>query len=81
VAVVREGGSVRVYLNGTTEITGDVPAKPGTDLVLGGRADAGDTLEGKLDEVSVYRRPLSSAEIARRYALVSGSAEPIGRRH
>jgi hypothetical protein len=74
-AVVRDGGNVRVYLNGKTEMTGTLPARPGgnTDLLLGGPGDAADTLEGKLDEVSVYHRALSASEIARRHAIVTRS--------
>lgn len=72
VAVVRNGRAVRVYLNGKSEISGDVaPPEPGTHLFVGGSGDSQDTLEGKIDEVSVYRRALNSAEILRRYALVS----------
>jgi hypothetical protein len=75
VALVRDGRIVRLYLNGKTEITGDLDAQPGTDLFVGGRGDSVDTLEGKVDEVSVYRRALSPVEIMRRYALVTAAAE------
>lgn len=70
VVVARDGTAVTVTLNGQQEITGNVPQQPGSVLLLGGSGGASDTLEGRLDEVSVYRRKLSPAEILRRYALV-----------
>lgn len=73
-AVVREGGTVRVYLNGGPEITGDLSAQPGATLTLGGGGNSMDTLEGKIDEVSVYRRGLSPAEIRRHYAIAGAQS-------
>ena len=68
-ALVRDGRNVRIYLNGKLEISGEVPPATGSDLFIGGDQQAADSLEGKIDEVAVYRRALTSEEIARRYKI------------
>jgi len=72
VVLVREGGKVRVHLDGRAEpeIAGDfahtVPT--GDDTVfIGGRNDGILGFEGKLDEVAIFPRALAAAEIAALY--------------
>ncbi len=67
VALVRDGGDVRVYLNGQL----DLEAKTSTDSLaslrqcfFGGRSDNDSNWEGRLDEIAVFDRALSTAEIA-----------------
>jgi len=68
VVMVRDGGRVRVHLDGAEipeieeEFVHTVPAV-GSEVFLGGRSDGLFGLEGKLDEVAVYRRALSPGEI------------------
>jgi hypothetical protein len=65
VVLVRDGRKVAVYLNGNPEpeISGEVdvtvPAT-GARVFLGGRTDNQFNLEGKLDEVAVFKRPLTA---------------------
>ncbi len=68
VALVREAGTVRVYLDGELELEG--AAEPGSvaDTMFGGRSDHESNWEGRLDEIAVFPRALSVAEI-RRLAL------------
>lgn len=78
VALVRQGHSVTVYLNGQQEIEaradGDFP--PGFDqLFLGGRSDNDSNWEGRLDEIAFFNRALSASEIAR-LAHVKGADSP-----
>jgi hypothetical protein len=70
VVLVRDGQSVRVYLNGAsqpeieTQAAADFPA--GFDqLFVGGRGDNDSNWEGRLDEVAVFDRPLSADDVAR----------------
>jgi hypothetical protein len=72
VVLVRQGRSVAVYLNGNTtpEISGQAaPGCPANvkQLFIGGRSDNYANFEGKIDEVSIYDRPLKSDEVARHY--------------
>ena len=59
VALVHDGGQVRVYLNGQEEIAGEaastVPAGVG-QIFFGGRNDKFAGFEGKLDEAAIYNR-------------------------
>ncbi len=68
VALVREARRVSAYLDGKLELAGDAKESAGgTTLFLGGRAEEGNTLEGKIDEAAVFNRALSAAEIAAQY--------------
>ncbi len=64
--LVRDGQQVRVYLNGELEIEttleGDVPLTSDA-LFVGGRTDSQSNWEGRLDEVAVFDRVLTPAEI------------------
>ncbi len=68
VVLVREGRQITVYLNGraTPEISGEAkftcPAD--AEIFVGGRNDQFALFEGKVDEVAIYDRALSSTEIA-----------------
>ena len=71
VAIVRGGGSVKVYLDGQTkpEIAADnlpAPVKGPGWLSIGGRGTGTGTsgFEGKIDEVAIYDRALDADEIA-----------------
>lgn len=73
VVLVRNGDMVSIYLNGgnKAEIEARTPARfaAGRSAVFaGGRNDNVANLEGKIDEVAVYDRALSTEEIARHFA-------------
>ncbi|MEO2048449.1 MAG: PVC-type heme-binding CxxCH protein [Pirellulales bacterium] len=76
VVLVREGSQITVYLNGhglngheTPEISGEAkftcPAE--AEIYVGGRSDQFALFEGKVDEVSLYNRPLTAEEIAHHF--------------
>ncbi|MES2707649.1 MAG: PVC-type heme-binding CxxCH protein [Verrucomicrobiota bacterium] len=81
VVLVRDGGKVRVHLDGRTvpEIAGEfahtVP-EGGGGAFFGGRNDGMFGLEGKLDEIAVYDRALTPEEIAAHYTA-SGLTPPV----
>ncbi len=67
VVLVRDGEAVRVYLNGSLEIETTAAAgfPAGFDRVfIGGRSDRLESWEGRIDEVAIFDRPLTSAEVA-----------------
>ena len=64
--LVRDGQQVTVYLNGELEIetTLDGNVSLTSDQVfIGGRTDSQSNWEGRLDEVAVFDRVLTPAEI------------------
>jgi hypothetical protein len=64
VVLVRDGQAIAVYLDGRHELAGALPSTPiGAPLHVGGGANAEARLEGKLDEVAVFDRPLSADEV------------------
>ena len=68
VVLVRDGGTVRAYLNGQLELEAKVPANfpAGFDqCFIGGRSDNDSNWEGRLDEVAVFNRALSASEVAK----------------
>ena len=73
VALVRGPGELKVYLDGKLEIesklewTIDQPAK--LPVFIGGRSDKLFGFEGKLDEVAVFDRALSAAEVAAQFKV------------
>jgi hypothetical protein len=71
VCFVRDGQTVRVFLNGKEECTVQAApaAKPGT-IVVGGRPDKAFGFEGRIAEVAVYDRVLTAKEIAARVQAV-----------
>lgn len=69
---VRRGKGVEIFLNGsmTPIVSGDVEVTypPGcTQFCFGSRSDRFANLEGKLDEIAVYDRPLSASEVHMHY--------------
>ena len=72
VVLTRSGSRVTVYLDGNSkpEIAGTanvIPESPHVTFFLGSRHDRDSSLEGKIDEVALYDRPLSSAEVAEHF--------------
>ena len=65
VAVTYDNGQKRIYLNGTLddEGTSSIDGSGTGDLVIGGVLGVSEFFEGWIDEVSVYSRALSGAEI------------------
>ncbi len=68
VVMVRDGTTVRIHLNGNAqpEIAAQSPAgfpTPLEQLFFGGRCDGQSNWEGRLDEIAVFDRVLSPAEI------------------
>lgn len=81
VVLVRDGTRVRVHLDGSPEpeIDGELPATwsaSESTMFLGGRNDGMFSFEGKLDEIAVYPRALTAAEIQAHYAA-SGLRPPV----
>ncbi|MFM7070233.1 MAG: LamG domain-containing protein, partial [Planctomycetota bacterium] len=78
VALVRDGDTVRVHLDGAAEpelvAHWPIPAETGVPAAVvnrqserfffGGRPDGADNWEGRLDEISVFDRVLTPAELA-----------------
>lgn len=64
VAIVREGKTVRVLLNGETEIDADaeIPSVDNT-IYIGGQSTDQDSWEGRLDEVALFNRALKPEEL------------------
>jgi len=73
VVLVRDGSRVSVYLNGreTPEIEATAPPSRGPEVILGGCEDGADSFEGKMDEIAVYARPLSTREVKRRFGAMA----------
>jgi hypothetical protein len=73
VALVRQGRSVRVFLDGILDISGEIAAgldpSPAAQVYVGDRPGHAESFAGKLDEVAVYARALSAGEIAAHAAL------------
>jgi len=78
VVFIRDGPRVEVWLDGRLDITGAPEAGHAPDvsqLFFGGRNDNFANLEGKIDEVAVFDRVLSPAEIRAQLAA-AGDAIP-----
>lgn len=78
--LVRKGTKVRVYLNGNPEpeLEGETAVSPGAqagEAFFGGRNDYFASLDGRLDELVLYDRELSSLE-ARRLFTASLAPAP-----
>ncbi|NUN00380.1 MAG: LamG domain-containing protein [Bryobacteraceae bacterium] len=65
-ALVRSGDAVRVYLNGREEVSGKAAPAGGDGILIGGRPAGDSNFEGRIDEVALYGRILSPAEVAKR---------------
>jgi hypothetical protein len=70
VVLVRNGKGVEVYLNGnpTPEISGKQRPSGAAPLFIGGRHDNDSTFAGRIDEVAIFGRRLTAAEVKRLYA-------------
>ncbi|MFV0446508.1 MAG: LamG domain-containing protein [Planctomycetaceae bacterium] len=71
VVLVRDGEQVRVYVNGQLDIeTQATAAFPASchEIFVGGRSDATDSWEGRLDEVALFDRALTSDELQQLFA-------------
>ncbi|MBL9210304.1 MAG: hypothetical protein JNL92_07530 [Opitutaceae bacterium] len=81
VVLVREAAKVRVYLDGNVapELEGTAEPTLAADaptVFVGGRSDNAANFEGRIDEVAVFERALSSAEIG---ALFAASGRRVAR--
>jgi hypothetical protein len=63
VVFVRDGNQITGYLNGKSELKGTLPAVTIDSVFLGGRSDNDSNWEGRLDEIVVFDRALSAAEV------------------
>jgi putative membrane-bound dehydrogenase-like protein len=78
-ALVRDGAKVSVYLNGQLDASGAADVTNGSKSVFfGGRCDGFAPLEGKLDEIAVFDRPLTGEQIATHYKAASVPSAPAG---
>jgi len=66
VAMTRSGDSLKVYLNGVPEITVESKSTASPAVQFAACAERAETWEGRLDEMAVYPRVLSPAEIGTR---------------
>jgi hypothetical protein len=78
VVLTRTGIRVTVYLDGNREpeIAGDASAPQEPAIVsffVGSRHDGDASFEGKIDEVSLYDRPLTPAEVAEHFRAATES--------
>jgi hypothetical protein len=72
VVLTRTGRRIQVFLDGKDEpeIAGDAESNNGggfSSLYIGGQTERRDTLEGKIDEIAVYDRPLGATEAKEHY--------------
>jgi putative membrane-bound dehydrogenase-like protein len=78
VVFVRDASRVRVYLDGAAEpdLEADLPSRMvgAGEIFIGGRSDGVVGLEGKVDEVAVFDRPLAAVEVGRMYAATGRPA-------
>ncbi|MFK7817616.1 MAG: LamG-like jellyroll fold domain-containing protein [Planctomycetaceae bacterium] len=67
VAVVRDGTSVQIYVDGKLDVEGTIEPIANSrvqDFFIGGRSDNSANWEGRLDEFAIFQRALSAKEIA-----------------
>lgn len=81
VVFVRDSNHVTIYLDGDAqpEIEGDLKptyGSAGNTIFLGGRTDRLFGLEGRLDEVALYDRALTSAEASAHFAAAGALMIP-----
>lgn len=81
VAVAEEGEELKIYVNGvldkwwsTTYDEGMCDA-PAGNTILGGLSSASSAIDGRIDDVALYDRPLTSDEVSDLYN--SGSGTPL----
>jgi ferric-dicitrate binding protein FerR (iron transport regulator) len=80
VAAVKEGDAMRLYVNGKRVAAGsDASNFPGNCKLVVGQIDEVRNIRrfvGQLDELAVFPRALTEAEIARRYQLIRAQQPP-----
>lgn len=77
--MVKSGGTVTVYVNATSKgSTSTLGSSAGVHFTVGGFPDYGWYGTNKIDEVGVWSRALSGAEITSLYNGGSGFAYPFG---
>ena len=66
VAMVYDGSAMHVYVDGeeVNEAPSEYPAITAGDLEIGGAGPLGEYFDGRIDEVRIYNRGLSPAEVA-----------------
>jgi hypothetical protein len=80
--LVRDGKTVRIYLNGRTapEAEGQAeiaPESATSDFFIGGRNDNFANLQGAVEDVAVFDRVLKPEEIAAHFAAMeTGGRRP-----
>ena len=75
VVCMRESGTVKFYINGSlnsSTIANAHHIEGLVDCAIGGKTDGGNGLNGKIDEVSIWRRALSASEISALYNSGTG---------
>ncbi len=70
VLIVREGGKMRVHLNGAANPEIEAGVEPGLSgdpgrFFFGGRSDNSENWEGRLDEIAVFDRAISPADVVK----------------
>ena len=65
ITLVRDRAEVRVYVDGELDLSTVAPLGGGVsnEMFFGGRSDQEAGWEGRLDEVAVFSRALSAAEV------------------
>jgi hypothetical protein len=67
-ALTFDNGALRLYVNGversSAAFTGVIAQSPGAPLRIGGNSVLGEWFAGQIDDVRVYKRALTAAEIA-----------------
>jgi hypothetical protein len=63
--IVRDGETVRVYLNGSLEMEGKAKPSQVSSCFFAGRSDNDSNWEGRLDEIAVFDRALDAEEIGK----------------
>jgi hypothetical protein len=78
-ALVRDGPTLKVYLDGRAVLSERRLDSPDTDptapvpLTVGGSSEPNSGFEGKVDEVSIFDRALTAGEVAALYAAFKAS--------
>lgn len=60
---VRDGGKVRIYLNGKLDIEAEAAQSSIPQWFFAGRSDNDSNWEGRIDEVAVFDRALNAADV------------------
>lgn len=80
IAVTADGTTITIYLNGSSVATAASSATSATataDTAIGFDPDFANPLTGTIDEVGIWARALSSAEVSQLYAGGSGLQYPF----